>query len=61
MTKDVVNVTKVATLYMAAQDGTLSKNQGQTLDQLLENYAPEENDDEEDSSDEEEDLFDIPT
>ena len=51
---------------MAAQDGTLSKNRGQTLDQLFENYCPKDNEEEEEeeeenSSDEEEDLFETPT
>lgn len=55
LSNHVTDCTKIATIFMAAQDGTLSKNSGQTADQLLENYVPLDNDeDNEDSSDDEE-------
>ena len=56
MSDDVIDMTKVASILMAIQNGKLKEHEGQTIEQIQEeaaNYEPLDNDDEEDSSDEE--------
>ena len=47
----------IASIFMAAQDGTLGENSGQTAETILANYVPLDNDDpNEESSDEEDEA-----
>merc|ERR1712062_113467 len=48
----------IATIFMAAQDGTLSKNSGQTAQKILANYVPVDVDENDVDSSEDDDGID---
>merc|ERR1712228_1132915 len=47
--------TTVATLALASEEGLLRENEGKTVEDIVKNFIPKDNDDEPDSSDDEED------